>query len=258
MYKFMTTLLLAAALISCSKDVQPDAPGDATANNRPPAKTEALTINWSGYTWNVKQPSGTSGPGNNYWSPDNVWVDAQGRLHLKIKREPSGRWTCAEIYSTRTFGYGSYVWKVEGRVDKLDRNIVFGLFNYKSGDDGHHEVDVEFARWGNDASHNFNYTVYPAYGDPATRDFQTYELALNGTYSTYRFNRNSTRVAYKSFHGHTENESNAFYAWTTRAGFPVSTEALPVHLNLWLFQGQAPANGQEVELIVHSFTYTPQ
>jgi hypothetical protein len=30
---------------------------------------------------------------------------------------------------------------------------------------------------------------------------------------------------------------------------------MPVHLNLWLFENRAPADGKEVELIVKSFSY---
>jgi len=113
------------------------------------------------------------------------------------------------------------------------------------------------ARWGNDAWPNFNYTVYPAYGDPDTRVHQEFELALNGTYSTYTFHRTGTHVSYKAFQGHGEDPNNSFSTWSTPAGFPVSTAPLPVHMNMWLFQHMAPANGQEVEVIIHSFEYRP-
>ncbi|MBB5622977.1 hypothetical protein HDE69_004059 [Pedobacter cryoconitis] len=250
--------LLAMLAISCKKD---QAIAENSGQQTDKKSVAAVsTIVFSGLTWNVKDVGNTTvGPGPNYWSGSSVWVDAQGFLHLKLKKDPAtGRWNCAEIYSQQNFGYGSYVWQIEGRPDQLDPNIVLGLFNYKAGDDGHHEVDIEFARWGNSQWPNFNYTVYPAYGNPETRDSKTYELALNGTYSTYKFTRTSQQVAYKSYHGHTQNEANAFYAYNTPAGFPVSTEALPVHMNLWLFSGHAPINGQEVEIIIHSFKFTPQ
>jgi hypothetical protein len=32
---------------------------------------------------------------------------------------------------------------------------------------------------------------------------------------------------------------------------------MPVHINLWLFKGLAPKNGQEVEVIIHGFKFTP-
>ena len=43
-----------------------------------------MTISWAGHTWDVR--SGTGDPGGNNWSSssNNVWVDAQNNLHLKI------------------------------------------------------------------------------------------------------------------------------------------------------------------------------
>ncbi|TWI88759.1 glycosyl hydrolase family 16 [Chitinophaga japonensis] len=252
--------LALAALAGCSKEYTGTTEKTVMKENAPqPEAVNALaqrTISFSGINWTVRDQAGPSGPHDNYWSgsTDNVWVDAQGHLHLKIRRDAAtGRWYCSEVISQQSFGYGTYIWKIEGRVDQLDRNVVLGLFNYKSGDDGHHEIDIEFARWGNDAWHNFNYTVYPAYGSPSVS--QTFELALNGTYSTYTFHRTGTSVSYVAYHGH--GETYAFFPWSTPAGFPVSTESLPVHMNMWLFQHMAPANGQEVEVIIHSFEFRP-
>ena len=261
MYRITMLFLTLAVLASCSKESTPVSNNSTTVStqdeNARKAVAAATTLSFSGYTWEVRNESGTSGPGPNYWSnsSSNVWVDANGYLHLKIRKDAAtGRWICAEVTSNQSFGYGSYVWEVEGAVDKLDRNIVLGLFNYKAGDDGHHEVDIEFARWGNNAWPNYNYTVYPATGSPSVS--QTNELALNGTYTTYRFIRSSTAVSFKGFHGHTQAEANAFFPWTTPAGFNVSTLALPVHMNLWLFNGNAPSNATEVEIIIHSFKFT--
>jgi hypothetical protein len=261
------TLIIAfslAAFASCRKDNTPvTTPPVAGENTVKASAVKALatrTISFSGINWTVREEAGTSGPDDNYWSSStsNVWVDASGFLHLKIRKDAAtGRWYCSEVTSNQTFGYGSYVWQIEGAVDKLDKNIVFGLFNYKAGDDGHHEVDIEFARWGNNAWPNYNYTVYPSSGDPDSNAHQENELTLNGTYTTYKFYRTSSYVSFRGFHGHTEDVANSFFPWTTPAGFPVSTLALPVHMNLWLFRHLAPSNGQEVELIVHSFKYTP-
>jgi hypothetical protein len=33
---------------------------------------------------------------------------------------------------------------------------------------------------------------------------------------------------------------------------------MPVHINLWLFKGLAPKNGQEFEVIIHDFKFTPE
>jgi hypothetical protein len=257
-HTFMTLAVTLIVFGSCKKESTQQAATPAT-ETAAGAKVSAAasTISFSGYTWTVRTETGTSGPGPNYWSnsSSNVWVDANGYLHLKLRKDAgTGRWLCSEVYTNQSFGYGTYVWQVEGRVDSLDRNIVFGLFNYKSGDDGHHEMDIEFARWGNNAWPNYNYTVYPQTGSGNAN--YTAELKLNGSYTTYRFIRNSSSVSFSGFHGHTQAAANAFFPWTTPSGYNVSTQAMPVHMNLWLFDGNAPSNAKEVELIVHSFTFT--
>ena len=38
----------------------------------------------------------------------------------------------------------------------------------------------------------------------------------------------------------------------------IAQQAMPVHLNLWLFKGLPPKNGQEVEVVLRSFRFTPE
>ena len=47
---------------------------------------ENRSITFSGLNWLVKGSRGRIGPGHNHFSDsfDNVWVDAQGRLHLRV------------------------------------------------------------------------------------------------------------------------------------------------------------------------------
>lgn len=255
--RIMTLAVAAVALFSsCAKETSQLAETPANSTIAAKSQIAATSLSFSGYTWTVRDQS-LSGPGPNYWSSSssNVWLDSEGHLHLKIRKDAStGRWLCSEVITNQSFGYGTYVWEIEGRVDSLDRNIVFGLFNYKSGDDGHHEMDIEFARWGNNAWPNYNYTVYPQTGSGSVSS--TAELKLNGSYTTYRFVRNSSSVSFSGFHGHTQAASNAIFPWTTPSGYNVSTEALPVHINLWLYNGNVPSNAKEVELIVHSFKFT--
>ena len=50
------------------------------------SKNVAGTIEFSGYTWTIKDSYGKhTGPGNNYFSgsKENVYVDANGKLHLR-------------------------------------------------------------------------------------------------------------------------------------------------------------------------------
>ncbi len=113
------------------------------------ATAHSGNISFSGYTWDVR-PAGTGGPGPNDWDPDNVWVDAAGYLHLKLTHR-NGRWYSSEVYTRDRLGFGRYQFSLIGRVDQLDKNIVFGLFNYPTPDvgvDTTREIDIEFSRWG--------------------------------------------------------------------------------------------------------------
>lgn len=223
-------------------------------------QTVAATIQFSGYTWEVR-PTGSGGPGPNQWDPANVWVDANGHLHLKISHV-NGQWCAAELYTTQRLGFGTYQWQLTRRVDQLDQNVVLGLFNYTHpdvGPGGTNEIDIEFARWGNAAWPNLNYTVWPAVtGVPQTSD--TYDFTLNGDYTTHRFTWSSNQILFQSLHGHTDTNTNEFHRWTFAPAQPLQAipqNPLPVHMNLWLYAGRPPVNGQEVEIIISKFTYTP-
>jgi hypothetical protein len=95
-----------------------------------PSEEPLRSITFANQLWYVKPARwGRTGPGNNYWSEDNVSVDANGRLHLKIVKR-GDRWTSAEIWSAHSFGYGNYRFTVDTPVHNLDQNGVLGLFTY--------------------------------------------------------------------------------------------------------------------------------
>jgi hypothetical protein len=110
----------------------------------------ARTIHFSGMEWQVKNGVGGPNPNNitqNYWSdsPESIWVDDEGRLHLKIRYD-DGVWKCAEIQSNETVKYAEYTWEISNPIDDLDPNVVLGLFLYSDQHD--HEYDIEFSQWG--------------------------------------------------------------------------------------------------------------
>lgn len=214
------------------------------------------SISFSGYNWKVKNSTRTKiGPGPNFWSRRNVWVDSQGHLHLRLEKR-NNKWFCAEVQSVDSFGMGTWQWKIEGAVDLLDKNVVFGLFNY-SGNDGFDEMDIEFARWGSAANPNLNYTVWPAQSG-FTNFSYTSHFALNGSYTTHRFKRSNTAVVFKSVHGFYDDDTNLFASATcTSPPKSISQLRMPAYMNLWMFQGKLPSNAQSVEIIVHEFKYIP-
>jgi hypothetical protein len=108
-----------------------------------------MAIEWSGRLWDVRTWSG--GPSRDaLWSDKNVWVDEAGCLHLKITRDPSGKWISAEVDSRQVgWGYGKYRIITLGSLATLPKGAVFGLFTYGSGPDkSNREIDFEASAWG--------------------------------------------------------------------------------------------------------------
>ena len=207
------------------------------------------TISFSGYTWQVKVSSGRVGPGPNVFSDSqkNVWVDTQGRLHLKITHD-RGRWPCAEIVNAQSLGYGTYTFALDSPVDSLDQNVTLGLFTWS--DDpayAHRELDVEFARWGTAADPtNAQFVVQP-YDAPGHLLRITQSAAASSTAS---FAWRPGSVAFAA-------SAASPSSWTyTGADVPVPGDER-ARLNLWLFRGAPPANGKPVEVVVRSFSFAP-
>jgi len=127
------------------------------------ASSPAKTLRFAGYDWVAKSAT-HEGPGPNNWNENNVWVDQGGYLHLKLTKQ-GDRWYCAEVLTKDRLGFGRYQFWVVGRLDRLDPNVVLGLFNYPTpdvGPDGTNEIDIEFAQWGKPEAPIGNYTVWPA------------------------------------------------------------------------------------------------
>jgi hypothetical protein len=220
----------------------------------------AATISFAGYDWEVR--SGRSGPGPNNWDPENVWVDKGGALHLKLTQR-EGKWYAAELGTTNRLGFGRYEFQIVGRVDQLDENVVFGIFNYPTkdvGPDATMEIDIEFAKWGRPGGTNLNYTVWPTIPKTKQTSKRT-PLVLNGEYSTHRFTWSKEEVAYQSLHGHRSDDKNLITEWTFRPEDPeqrIARKPMPMRFNLWLFRGQPPRDGKPVEVVIKSFKFEPE
>ncbi len=224
--------------------------------------TRAQTLQFSGYTWQTRSAR-NQGPGPNDWDAANAFVDKRGWLHLKITQTAAGKWNCAEVYQQKPLGFGRYAFEVQGRIDQFDPNIVLGLFNYPSpdiGPDGTNEIDIEFAHWGNPKWDNGNYTIYPASGKRVgTESGTTFPFSLTGDVSTHAFVWTSGQVAFESDENGKRGVTRPLRRWQYAPSEArlIPQKPLPVHLNLWLFQGKAPTNGRSVEIILKRFTFTP-
>jgi hypothetical protein len=206
---------------------------------------------WNGATWTVKTSRSAVGPGPNLFDKANVSVDSQGNLRLRVARNAAGQWSCAEAIGPAAYGYGTYTFELASPVTGLDPNVVLGLFTWSDrAQQANREIDIEFAKWGNAA-------------DPTDAQFvvQPYNLqnhmyrfvAPTSTTSTHVFEWRAGQITWRSFNG--DGTLRDAYSYSG-SDVPTSRDER-VRLNLWLFQGRAPANGQPVEVVVKRFTHTP-
>jgi hypothetical protein len=219
-----------------------------TARPAPPPPA-GRTIDFAGHTWTVKSSNGRIGPGPNYFSSstDNVWVDGAG-LHMKITKSKN-RWNCAEVILNGTLGYGTYRFHLATPVDNLDPSVVLGLFTWNDNPaDNHHELDIEFARWGAAGNMNAQYVVQP-YTDPD--NILRFGWPPNNPVSSHSFTWLPTQVTFECVAN-----GSSVVEWTATQGIP-PTGGENARINLWLFQGRAPTNGQAVEVIISDFEFIP-
>ncbi|MCW4018488.1 MAG: glycoside hydrolase family 16 protein [Candidatus Bathyarchaeota archaeon] len=216
--------------------------------------TQSSTIYFSGYTWWVENTETPRKPGPNYWSnsPENVWVDENGWLHLQITNR-NGKWYCAELTTTQTLGYGTYAFQVASRTDNFDKNVVLGLFAYK---DDTHEIDIEFSKWGIADYKNGWFTVQPRpYVEGENQ--KAFDFQLSGDYTSHYFTWNSRSIYFESAHGHypvgTAPQANIIQSFTSYKS--VSAQEVKGHINLWLYNGNPPSDGNPVEVIIKSFQF---
>ncbi len=218
---------------------------------------DLTTIEWSGYTWRVKNGFEKQGPGPNYFSshPRTIWVDDQGLLHMTI-RKIGEKWYCSEVFCTQELGYGKYSFELVSAVDKLDSNAVLGLFTWReSGGRHNNEIDIEISRWGKTQSNNAQYVVQP-YTVPG--NLSRFNIYQTGDFSTHEFLWMHEAIYFHSFHGHySENEDSPdMNSWFyTKSTIP-NPKRTHVRINLWLNNPLGTRSGKDIEVILSAFNFT--
>lgn len=248
--KSVLTALLLSLLLTTYSNIQNINAQNLVSGDPKSFLTSAVRdIDFAGCKWFVK--SGYTGPGPNYWSDSeqSVWVDANGRLRLKI-RQIGNTWHCAEVYTQQFNQYGEHCFLIEGRVDQMDKNVVLGLFVYS---DDLNEIDIEFSKWGWTNNKNIgSYTVQP-YTTPGNTE--SFPIHLDSTLSTHCFNWHVDSVSFISMQGHYVDvplaEESYIHRWTYKGkDIPNSLRNLRTRMNLWLFRGSSPVDTSNLEIII--------
>ena len=210
----------------------------------------ARTIQWAGRNWNVK--SGYGGPGYNYWSDstDNVWVDGDGYLHLKVTKS-NDTWYCAEIISLDDYKFGDFRFQVATDIPSLDTNLVGGFFTYLND---WKEIDLEFARqFSGMTGENSSFASQPWDVPGNTHYFTT--PTVTDDLTTHRFVWTNDQIYFQSYEGHGSPPSSAgsIEDWTYTGDW-IPQEASPLHLNLYIFSQasvrRVPSDTNHTELII--------
>ncbi|MFC3625429.1 hypothetical protein ACFOKJ_04610 [Vogesella amnigena] len=217
-----------------------------------PALSASREIAFSGYNWEVRDSAGKEGgPGPNIFdgTPESVAVGADGSLHLFI-RKTGNIWTSSEVILSQALGYGTYELEVETNPTTLPRSVVFGFFTYKhSPEQAHRELDVELSYWGkpNDVK-NGQFVV-----QNDTTPGRVTRFTVNEAHTRYRIRWTKGLAEFIAL----SSAGNILQHWTRREGVP-DADGAKIELNLWLYKGQPPQAGDQVELVVKNFRFTPE
>ena len=211
-------------------------------------------LTFSGYSWLVENSAEVAeGPGLNYFSnsKENVWFDQNGKLHLKIINR-NNKWYCAKVTMIESLSYGKYVFYVDSRVDNFDKNVVAGLFSYKTD---LQEIDIEFSKWGVAGNNNAQYSIQPSY---LSGNKNAFTVNFTGTQSTHWFIWQKKRIDFASIRGHSSSlpsAANIIHQWNyTGTYIPIDSNET-VKINLWLYLGTPPSDNQEAEMVISGFEF---
>jgi len=206
----------------------------------------AKTIQWSGYTWTIKNGN-KLGPGPNNWSdaPESVFVDKEGALHLTI-RKTNNVWYSSEIWLEKSLGYGKYEFEILTAPQSLDRNLVASPFLYENDSK---ELDIEYSYWGSTAPapQNTNLTTQP-YVTPGN------SVYFSGIYAPpfqAVIDWRADKILYANFQN-----GVVINAWTYQGSdnFLPGNERL--HLNFWQCCGVLLKGKETREFVFKSFKFT--
>lgn len=240
-------------------------------------------LEFAGRKWWIKHGPILMGPGGNYFSnhPNDVWVDKNGFLHLKI-REKGSDWISTEVVSREVMGYGTYIFTVEADLRNIDPNVVLGLFtwdNHTFQEQANSEVDIEFAKWGEDEEENtLQYGVQPIFFGPyyEERAFRPGNDGDNWVgISTHGFTWTDTLITWESYIGENYGVGEPVASWTFDLNnparvkeeggnfsdpviIPAPGDSTNARMNLWLLEGPSgPKNQLPYEVIIRNFEYRP-
>jgi hypothetical protein len=214
---------------------------------RPPGRILAF----SGYEWEIRQVPSDRG-GNNAYHGSNAWTDAEGFLHLRLAKRDDD-WTSAEVFLTRSLGYGTYVFTVRD-TSSLDPAAAFGMITWDNAgeDQNHRELNIEISQWGDRSLPNAQYVLQPYYVPANVARFS----APTGTL-THSFRWEPGRAAFRTTRGRYSPAAGRLvkqHEFTSGVPSP-GTERVRMHLYYFRYSSEPPQ--RDVEVVIERFQYLP-
>ena len=228
--------------------------GDFSGNNY---------LTFADRSWRVK--SAYTGPGPNSFSPSNATVNAQGGMELSVSLI-GGAWRCSEVVLEEALGYGTYQFKMTGRMDLMDPNLIFSpfLWEYPQCFDGGSqwwnpasEFDLEFSRWGDPNNQPAQFTAQP-YDWPNNLSRFDIPSSSAAEQITGQLEWTPNAMICSAWLGHANEPSSStlLHTWTYTGPHLPRPGQPRVHINFWLLNGEAPTNGQATTITVNEFIFT--
>jgi hypothetical protein len=227
-----------SATAQFNADTVPGAPYTRSARS-------SKLLTFAGYQWTVKSSTSPIGPGPNLFDADGPFVDSSGALHLRILKTAAG-WESSEVILNPILGYGTYRWTVHGPVSTLNPDVVLGIFTYDrvETEPGDGEMDFEASRFANAGDRtNAQYVVQPN----AHRGNRIRIILPNP---------DTTTVVMTWLPGRVTFSADSLPRWTNSSSWIPTNSTEQVHMNLWLYQGVPPSNGESVAVRVTNFQFS--
>jgi hypothetical protein len=232
------------------------------------ARIPPQRIQFSSYTWTVRQTALPEGPMNNYFAGKDisVFVNPDSSLTLRLSKGEE-YWNAAEVILTKRLGYGTYIFRLKTPPATLDSNVVLGFFTYSSNKAYHHsEIDIEFSAWGSKKNPVLGQYVVQPYDNP--NNIVSFNLSKIHEPASYSFTWSAERIEFTSWYGYgsqpVPNTEEIIYSWVYNnpEGIPKPGREF-IHMNLYLTtggkisEGAGPAGNGLTAVTIDSFEFIP-
>ena len=217
----------------------------------PPPRPDPIQLHFSGYDWESRAVSISSGGTANTCEPGNVWTDTNGWLHLRVAPAET-EWSCAEVTLRRSLGYGSYRFVVQD-VSHFEPALVMTICTWdeSDADPNHRDIDIEISRWGDPLSKNAQYVVHPYYVPANVVRFNVPAGRM-----THLIRWRPGRVSFQTVRGSVINASSIIEENEFTSGVPVPGGEL-LRLNLYVYGKPRIPMERGAEVVVEKFEYLP-